>query len=138
MPGLTLQRVVGLPAEVTGFVGRRAELARLAGLLEVARLVTVTGPGGVGKTRVSLHAAAEAEAGYADGICLAELSGLRDAELLPHTIAAALGLPPADSPLDAVLDFLRERELLLILDTCEHLLDACAMLADGVLRARPA
>jgi predicted ATPase/DNA-binding CsgD family transcriptional regulator len=123
--------------EVTGFVGRRAELARLGGLLESARLVTVTGPGGVGKTRVSLRAAAQGAAGYADGVGLAELSGLRDAELLPHTVAAALGLPQPDGQLDALLDFLRERQLMLILDTCEHLLDACAMLADAVLRAAP-
>jgi len=123
--------------EVTGFVGRCGELARLAGLLESARLVTVTGPGGVGKTRVSLRAAAQAAAGYADGVCFAELSGLRDAELLPHTVAAALRLPQSDGQLDALLDFLRERQLLLILDTCEHLLGACAMLAGAVLRAAP-
>jgi len=136
--GLTQRRTGELPADVTGFVGRRDELAQLAGLLESARLVTVTGPGGVGKTRVSLRAAALAAAGYADGVCLAELSGLRDAELLPHTVAARLGLPQTDNQLDAVLDFLRERQLLLILDTCEHLLDACAMLADAILRAAPA
>ena len=118
MPGLTQQRAVGLPAEVTGFVGRRAELARLAGLLESARLVTVTGPGGVGKTRVSLRAAALAAAGYADGVFLAELGGLRDAELLSHTVAAALGLPQSEDQLDAVLGYLRERQPLLILDTC--------------------
>jgi predicted ATPase/DNA-binding CsgD family transcriptional regulator len=123
--------------EITGFVGRSGELARLAGLLESARLVTVTGSGGVGKTRVSLRAAAQAAAGYADGLFLAELSGLRDAELLPHTVAAALGLPQSDGQLDALLDFLRERQLLLILDTCEHLLDACAMLTAAVLRAAP-
>ena len=126
-----------LPAEVTGFVGRRAELARLAGLLETARLVTVTGPGGVGKTRVALRAAALASAGYRDGVCLAELSGLMDAELLPHTVASCLGLPQGDSQLDAVLGYLREHDLLLILDTCEHLLDSCAMLADAVLREAP-
>jgi predicted ATPase/DNA-binding CsgD family transcriptional regulator len=137
VPGLTQQRAVGLPAEVTGFVGRRAELARLAGLLESARLVTVTGPGGVGKTRVSLRAAALAAAGYADGVFLAELGGLRDAELLSHTVAAALGLPQSEDQLDAVLGYLRERQLLLILDTCEHLLDACAMLTEAVLRAAP-
>jgi non-specific serine/threonine protein kinase len=131
------RRTGELPAEATGFVGRRAELARLAGLLESARLVTVTGPGGVGKTRVALRAAALASAGYRDGVCLVELSGLMDAELLPHTVASCLGLPPGDSQLDAVLGYLREHELLLILDTCEHLLDSCAMLADAVLREAP-
>jgi predicted ATPase/DNA-binding CsgD family transcriptional regulator len=125
-----------LPAEVTSFIGRQAELAQLDGLLKSARLVTVTGPGGVGKTRVALRAAARAAGNYRDGVCLIELSGLRDPELLAHTFAAALGLPEQDarSQLDAVLDHLRERNMLLILDTCEHLLDACAMLADTVVQ----
>jgi predicted ATPase/DNA-binding CsgD family transcriptional regulator len=136
--GLMRRRPGELPVEVTGFVGREAELAQLAGLLDSARLVTVTGPGGVGKTRLSLRAAAVAAGRYPDdGVCLVELSGLRDPELLPHTVAGCLGLPQSDSQLDAVLDYLRDRKLLLILDTCEHLLDACAMLADAVLRAAP-
>jgi predicted ATPase/DNA-binding CsgD family transcriptional regulator len=134
---LALTRRLGqLPVEVTGFVGRERELSSLAALLGTARLVTVTGPGGVGKTRLALRAAAHAKT-YSDGIYLAELSGLRDPELLPHTVATCLGLPEQDarSRLDAMLDYLRDRELLLILDTCEHLVDACAMLADVLLRA---
>jgi predicted ATPase/DNA-binding CsgD family transcriptional regulator len=125
-----------LPVEVTGFVGRQRELAELARLLGSARLVTVTGTGGVGKTRLALRAAAGASS-FPDGVYLAELSGLRDPELLPHTVATCLGLPEQDSRsrLDAALDYLRDRELLLILDTCEHLVDACAMLADVLLRA---
>jgi predicted ATPase/DNA-binding CsgD family transcriptional regulator len=129
-----------LPVEVTGFVGRERELASLGQLLGTARLVTVTGTGGVGKTRLALRAAANASRAdgvYADGVYLAELSGLRDPELLPHTVATCLGLPEQDarSRLDAVLDYLRDRDMLLILDTCEHLVDACAMLADVLLRA---
>jgi len=122
--------------EVTAFVGRDAELADLGGLLGRARLVTLTGPGGVGKTRVALRAAASAAGRFADGACLVELSGLRDPELLANAVAGCLRLPEADarSQLDTILDHLRERELLLILDTCEHLLDACAMLADVLLR----
>lgn len=136
--GLVHRRAGELPTELTGFVGRRAELAQLAGLLETARLITVTGPGGVGKTRVSLRAAALAANRYPDdGVCLVELSALRDPELLPHTVATGLGLPQTESQLDAVLDYLHDRKLLLILDTCEHLLDACAMLADAILRAAP-
>jgi predicted ATPase/DNA-binding CsgD family transcriptional regulator len=129
--GLTRHRLGGLPVEVTGFVGRQAEVAELTGLLRTARLVTVTGPGGVGKTRVALRAAA----GLGD-VCLVELSGLRDADLLPNTVAMCLGLPEAEacSRLDAIIDHLRERSILLILDTCEHLLDACAILADLLLR----
>jgi predicted ATPase len=102
---LMVRRPGELPTEVTGFVGRGAELAQLGGLLATARLVTVTGPGGVGKTRLSLRAAALAASRYGeDGVCLAELSGLRDPELLPHTVAACLGLPQSDAQLDAVLE----------------------------------
>ena len=125
-----------LPAEVTGFVGRGNELAWLATLLGSARLVTVVGPGGVGKTRVALRAAARAADDYPDGVWLAELSGLRDPALLPNAVASCLGIPEQDdrSQLAAVLDHLRTRRLLLILDTCEHLVDACALLAEAVLR----
>jgi predicted ATPase/DNA-binding CsgD family transcriptional regulator len=138
-----------LPVETTGFVGREAELARLTALLGHARLVTVTGPGGVGKTRLALRAAARAAARFADGICLAYLSGLSgpgpgdpdpgDPGLVAPTVAAALGLPerPGQPALDAVLAHLRERQLLLILDTCEHLVDACAMFAEAVIAGAP-
>jgi non-specific serine/threonine protein kinase len=135
-PGLTQRRPGELPVEITGFVGRRAELAKLSTLLRTARLVTVTGPGGVGKTRCALRAAARLGDRFTDGIYLAELAGLRDPELLPYTIATALGLPEQDTrpPIEAVLDYLRGRQVLLILDTCEHLVDASAMLASTVLR----
>src|SRR6266567_5738996 len=125
-----------LPAEVTGFVGRQRELAVLDGLLGTARLVTVTGPGGVGKTRVALRAAARAGGRFADGVCLVELGGLHDPDLLPHTVATCLGLPEQDarSQADAIVDYLRGRQLLLIMDSCEHLVGACAALADLVPR----
>ena len=131
------QRRHGLPVEITGFVGRQRELAGLIDLLSIARLVTVTGPGGVGKTRIALRAAARLADDFNDGVCLVELSGLRDAELLPNAVANCLGLPETDarSRLDAITELLRNRELLLILDTCEHLVDACAMFADVLLRA---
>jgi len=127
----------GLPVEVTEFVGRQRELAELSGLLSSARLVTVTGPGGVGKTRLALRAAAALAGSFADGVCLTELSALRDAELLPHTVATALGLSEsgAGNRLDAIADYLRDRSMLLILDTCEHLVDASAMFAEVLLRA---
>jgi predicted ATPase/DNA-binding CsgD family transcriptional regulator len=128
------QRRWQLPADVSGFVGRSGELVRLAGLLADARLVTVAGPGGVGKTRLALRAAADAA--DADGNCLVELSGLSDPELLPDTVALRLGLQRASavSRLDAVLDELRGRKLLLILDTCEHLTSASARFVKAVLR----
>ena len=125
-----------LPAEVTGFVGRQRELAVLDGLLGTARLVTVTGPGGVGKTRIALRAAARGRGQFADGVCLVELGELHDPDLLPHTVATCLGLPgqEAGSQADAIVDYLRGRQLLLILDSCEHLIGACAKLAEPVLR----
>ncbi len=128
-----------LPVETTGFVGREAELARLSRLLERARLVTVTGPGGVGKTRLALRAAAAAAPGFADGTCLVELSALREPGALVDAVARALGLPePArGAGLDPVLAHLGGRQLLLILDTCEHLVDACAMLAEAVIARAP-
>ena len=125
-----------LPAEVSAFVGRTDELAALAGLLRRGRHVTVTGPGGVGKTRLALRAAADAANRYADGTCLVELSGLADPALLPATVALALGLRGRDPRLThaAVLDHLRGQRLLLILDTCEHLTAAVARFASQLLR----
>jgi predicted ATPase len=123
----------------TDFVGRQDELAQIAAALAESRLVTIVGPGGVGKTRVSLVAAAQAAASYQDSPWIVELSNLRDPALLPNTVAGVLGLPEQDarSALDGVLEYLRDRRLLLILDTCEHLLDACAALTQAVLRDAP-
>lgn len=128
-----------LPAEATSFVGRTVELAGIAALLETARMVTVVGPAGVGKTRLSLRAAALASDQFPDGVWLADLAGIGDPELLAPTVAAALGLPGEDDAAlgAALLGHLRDRNLLLILDTCEHLVDACAAFADTVLRAAP-
>ena len=124
-----------LPAYETPFVGRVTEFAQLTRQLTKARLVTVTGPGGVGKTRLALRAAARASAGFGDGTCLVRLSAVTDGALVPQEVAARLGLPERNSVTahDAVVDYLRDRKLLLILDTCEHLLDACAGLAESLL-----
>src|SRR6185437_15415260 len=121
------------------FVGRQDELRGIAAMLAESRLVTIVGPGGVGKTRVARVAAAQAAASYPDGPWIVELSHLRDPALLPNTVASVLGLPEQDarSALDALLEYLRDRRLLLILDTCEHLLDACAALAQAVMRDAP-
>ena len=101
--------------------------------------MTIVGPGGVGKTRVARRRGRAAAENYQDGPWIVELSDLRDPALLPNTVASVLGLPEQDarSALDAVLEYLRDRQLLLILDTCEHLLDACAALAQAVLRDAP-
>ena len=126
------------PPEANEFVGRTAELRDIDRLLRDNRMVTIVGPGGVGKTRVALAAAAQAATSYRDGPWIVELSGLRDPALLPNTVASVLGLPEQDSrsALAGLLEYLRERELLLILDTCEHVLDACASLAQACSRTR--
>ena len=131
-----------LPAEATSFVGRAAELAGITALVGTARMVTVVGPAGVGKTRVSLRAAALAAGQFPGGVWLADLAAIprgddpstdtSDLELVASTVAGALGVPDGD-----VLGYLRGQRLLLILDTCEHLVDACAAFADTVLRAAP-
>ena len=138
----TGQRRPGLlPIEPNSFIGRAAEAQRLTALLRSARLVTVVGPGGVGKSRLSLHIASAAlSAGrFADGVVLVELSGVTDPALLAAKVAACLGLPEREAGLQqaAVLDHLRDRRMLLILDTCEHLVDACAAFSEAVLRAAP-
>ena len=99
----------------------------------------MTGVGGVGKTRLAVQAAAQTSGRYPDGVFLVELSPLRDPGLLAATVAGRLGLPSEDErpQLAALLDYLRDRTLLLILDTCEHLVDACAKLADAALREAP-
>jgi predicted ATPase/DNA-binding CsgD family transcriptional regulator len=128
-----------LPAEATSFVGRAMELAGITALLGTARMVTITGPAGVGKTRLSLRAAAVAADQFPDGVWLADLAGISDPDELIPAVAATLGLPAedADAQNAAVLDYLHDRRLLLILDTCEHLVDACAAFADTVLHAAP-
>ncbi len=138
-PGQALRTRGQLPVETTSFVGREAELARLSALLSRARLVTVTGPGGVGKTRLALRAAAKAAPGFADGACLAELATITEPGLLVPSIAGVLGVGGSfrGAPLDAVLAHLADRHLLLILDTCEHLVDACAMFAEAVIARAP-
>src|SRR4051794_30283124 len=147
-----------LPAEVTGFVGRESELTQLAELLhgnsspatakdraghDRPRLVTVTGLGGVGKTRLALRAAARAARWYPDGTYFADLAPVTTAPSLAAAVAEALnhdaggtdaGGTDAGSDLATVLARLRDRRVLLVLDTCEHLIDACAQLTATLLR----
>lgn len=127
-----------LPAELTGFVGRRAELTRVRKMLSDSRLVTLTGVGGVGKTRLALRVAQQAQRAFRHGTWLVELAPLRTPEPLPLSVCDALGVDPFQSPpLDVLVDHLRTRQLLLVLDNCEHLQDACSALAESVLRACP-
>ncbi|MFC4909808.1 ATP-binding protein [Actinomadura gamaensis] len=128
-----------LPAESTSFVGRRAELDQVLSALERARLVTLLGPGGVGKTRLALRAADRARPLFPDGVWLVELSGLRAPESLPCVIAETLRLPGRrlGDPAEFLAERLAPRELLLVLDTCEHLVHATALLAERLLTAAP-
>jgi predicted ATPase/DNA-binding NarL/FixJ family response regulator len=128
-----------LPAELTSFVGRRAELAEVRRLLAEYRLVTLTGVGGVGKTRLALRAAAELRRAFRDGTWLVQLDQLREEALIAQAVARTLGLHDraGSSPAAALADYLAGRQLLLVLDNCEHLVDAAAKLTDQLLRAAP-
>jgi non-specific serine/threonine protein kinase len=130
-------RTVGnIPLELTSFVGRRGELSDVKQLLSSSRLVTLTGIGGVGKTRLSLRAAGEMRQDFADGAWLAELGEVHDGSLVAEVVASALGVrDESDRPLAEVLvEFLAARELLLVLDNCEQVVDATAKLAETLLR----
>ncbi|MFC3257680.1 AAA family ATPase, partial [Streptomyces xanthochromogenes] len=130
-----------LPAELNLFVGRERELTRLDRLLSDARMVTVTGVGGVGKTRIALRTAAVAaeQERYCDGVRLVELSSLNDPALLDHAVVEALGLTDhtARAPRRLLLDHLAERELLLVVDGFEQLVEGCAELLRELLRGCP-
>ncbi|MCO6009196.1 AAA family ATPase [Actinoallomurus purpureus] len=122
-------------ADESPFVGRRHELAEIRRLLTRTRLLTLTGAGGVGKSRLARQAAETLRAGYPDGAEVVELAGLEDADLLESAVAGALGLRETLRPTGPVLlDHLRDKRMLLVLDNCEHLLTASATLIDRLLR----
>lgn len=128
-----------LPVQLTSFVGRVHELGEVKRSLDTTHLLTLTGPGGTGKTRLSLQVAAEVLEAFGDGAWLVELAPLSDPGLLTQTVAAALGVreQPGRPISDVLTDYLHAKNLLLILDNCEHLIDACAQLADRLLRTCP-
>ncbi|MEV0386950.1 ATPase [Nonomuraea sp. NPDC050643] len=128
-----------LPSETTTLIGRREEVAGLRSLFGRSRLVTVTGVAGVGKTRIALRAAAELQEGFADGAWLVALSPLAEGSALPYAIAESLPMADQSSrPVTEVLAaYLAGRELLLVLDTCEHMPEACATVVETLLAAAP-
>ncbi|RAS70506.1 putative ATPase [Lentzea atacamensis] len=135
-----------LPAELTSFVGRRRELDEVKRLFGESRLVTLTGVGGTGKTRLALRAGTALRRAFPDGVWFVDMTQLRDTRLLtreiqgPEVLAYLVGSalqqpePGNGSPLDALVEWLRGRHLLLILDNCEHLIPCCAIVADALLR----
>jgi predicted ATPase/class 3 adenylate cyclase len=126
-----------LPQQVTSFIGRELELAELKRLLGTTRLLTLLGVGGIGKTRIALHAAAEVMDDYPDGVWFVDLAPQSDAHLVPQTVASVLGVKeePGHTVAEALVRYVSDKRLLLVLDNCEHLLQACAGLASQLLRA---
>lgn len=130
---------VGLPTEVTSFVGRRRELAEVKRLLGTSHVVTVIGAGGVGKTRLALRAAEDARRGFPGGVRLVELAALEDPELLAQMVGEALSITDYSTrtPVESLVERLRGSQTLIVLDNCEHVLAACALLVDTLVRALP-
>jgi predicted ATPase/class 3 adenylate cyclase/DNA-binding CsgD family transcriptional regulator len=128
-----------LPLQMTSFVGRENEIAAVRRLLADHRLVTLTGSGGAGKTRLALQVASEEFQHFLHGAWLVELAPLADSTLVPKTVASALGVPETAGRdiRDSLVDFSRQKQLLLILDNCEHLLQSCANLVALLLHACP-
>jgi predicted ATPase/DNA-binding CsgD family transcriptional regulator len=128
-----------LPVQLTSFIGRQDDLRAIEQLLLTSRLVTLTGPGGSGKTRLGLQIVSQISGSYADGVWLVELAALLEPALVPQFVAQALDLHPApDLPiLELLLNFISPKQMLLILDNCEHLADACAELILQLLSQSP-
>ena len=134
-----IRRPGNLPAEATSFIGRRRELAEVRKKLTTARLVSLVGPGGVGKTRLAIRIGTDLKRGFRDGAWMVELAEVRDPGLVGNATLAALDLrdQAAIEPRALLLSYLRDKELLLVLDNCEHLLGAAAGLVTDVLKAAP-
>ena len=128
-----------LPQQPTNFIGRDKELAELKRLLASARLLTLTGAGGCGKTRLGLQLAADSLERFPDGAWLVELAPLSDPGLVPRTAATVLGLEeqPGQAITETLVEYLRDKRLLIVIDNCEHLLHACAVLSDLLVRRCP-
>ena len=128
-----------LPIQVTSFIGREREIAEIKQALRKTRLLTLTGPGGCGKTRLALQVAADLLGDHPDGVWLVEFGALADSALVPHMVASALAVRESlGRPVsETLVDSLRHKSPLVLLDNCEHLLPACAQLVDTLLRSCP-
>jgi predicted ATPase/class 3 adenylate cyclase len=128
-----------LPTQMTSFIGREKEMDEIKQAISTHRLVTLTGSGGTGKTRLSLQIAADLLDQFPDGVWMVELAPILDPVLVAHTTAIAIGLrdEPQRPFIDMLYEYLREKKMLIILDNCEHLVDACAQMANKILQAAP-
>ena len=135
-PNAIAARPNNLPAPTTRFIGREHQIDDIRRLLGSSRLLTLTGAGGCGKTRLALQVAAELLQEYPDGVWLVELASLSDPALVPQSVASVLGIreEPGKAILPTLVENLKSKRLLLVLDNCEHLLTACAQLADALMR----
>ncbi|HSL45836.1 MAG TPA: tetratricopeptide repeat protein [Anaerolineales bacterium] len=131
--------ITNLPIPLTSFVGREKERDEIRDLVAKHRLVTLTGPGGIGKTRLSIQSAGESLPQYPDGVWLVELAPVLDPLLVPRTAALAIGLreEPRRPVIDMLCDYLHDKKMLILLDNCEHLVQACAQMAERLLHACP-
>src|SRR5260221_8735620 len=128
-----------LPYRLTSFVGREQEIAQLEELVTANRLVTLTGAGGAGKTRLAIEVASRLTDAFPDGVCLVELAALSDPHLVPQVVARALELKeqPTRPVMETLGDYLASKKLLLVLDNVEHLLEPCGHLVDEIVRRSP-
>jgi predicted ATPase/DNA-binding SARP family transcriptional activator/DNA-binding CsgD family transcriptional regulator len=133
------ERRHNLPTALTSFIGREAEMAEAQRLLQTTRLLTLQGPGGAGKTRLALEVAGSSLEEYRDGVWMVELAPVAEGDLVSQLVAETLSVPeePGTPRAATLAEALRSRHLLLVLDNCEHLIDACAALAELLLSACP-
>ena len=140
-PPLKTQKVINhnLPLNLTSFIGREKEISEIKAKLEESRLLTLIGPGGTGKTRLSIQVGMEVISNQPNGVWMVELAPISDPALIPQTVASIFGLRegPGKTLLDQINDYLRAKSLLLILDNCEHLVESAAKFTDDILKACP-